>query len=225
MTKVEWHAQQCAVRAPVQTALHPLQECGPCGATKPRGSARAAPPFADPLPPPAPSSTHGSNSRGSWYAFTLTPLPYTPGALSASEPSRRVRHADAPGRRLGAKGRSIDFAGLKATLPTPAEPCCRRLPLHAADATTWTAARDVYLCHPFLIHAAQRHWRPAEVHGAAPLEPVGELAPDRVDQRRSNGRCCKASSSLTDQIYWRRPERTRTARVCSARAASWSLGG
>ena len=44
------------------------------------------------------------------------------------------------------------------------------------------AAGDVYLCHPFLVHAAQAH------HGTVPrfiaqppLEPVGELEIDRPD--------------------------------------------
>jgi phytanoyl-CoA dioxygenase PhyH len=53
---------------------------------------------------------------------------------------------------------------------------------HRPVVTATGAAGDVYLCHPFLVHAAQRH------HGSQPkfmaqppLDPVAELALDRAD--------------------------------------------
>lgn len=51
---------------------------------------------------------------------------------------------------------------------------------HRPVVTATGAAGDVYLCHPFLVHAAQRHRsvRP-KFMAQPPLDPVGELDLDR----------------------------------------------
>ncbi|MGH3614904.1 MAG: phytanoyl-CoA dioxygenase family protein [Pseudonocardia sp.] len=57
--------------------------------------------------------------------------------------------------------------------------------------TATGAAGDVYLCHPFLVHAAQRHRgsRP-KFMAQPPLEPVAELDLDRVDPSPVERACC-----------------------------------
>ncbi|GEL20156.1 hypothetical protein PA7_39930 [Pseudonocardia asaccharolytica DSM 44247 = NBRC 16224] len=49
-------------------------------------------------------------------------------------------------------------------------------------ATATGAAGDVYLYHPFLVHAAQRHrGHQPKFMAQPPLEPVGELELERPD--------------------------------------------
>jgi hypothetical protein len=82
-------------------------------------------------------------------------------------------HLDVPGllATRGAVGMSfIDLAeqlGSTATRPV----------VHATG-----SVGDVYLCHPFLVHAAQaHHGKVSRFIAQPPLEPVGELEIDRPD--------------------------------------------
>jgi hypothetical protein len=52
---------------------------------------------------------------------------------------------------------------------------------HRPVTTATGAAGDVYLCHPFLVHAAQRHrGTQPKFMAQPPLDPVGELDLDRT---------------------------------------------
>ncbi|HZA16195.1 MAG TPA: hypothetical protein VE645_04750 [Pseudonocardiaceae bacterium] len=52
---------------------------------------------------------------------------------------------------------------------------------HRPVTTATGAAGDVYLCHPFLVHAAQRHrGTQPKFMAQPPLDSVGELDLDRT---------------------------------------------
>jgi hypothetical protein len=60
------------------------------------------------------------------------------------------------------------------------------LTAHRPEALATGKAGDVWLCHPFLVHAAQRN-RGTEVKfmGQPPLAGLGPIEPNRCDNERS----------------------------------------
>ncbi|GAA3394320.1 phytanoyl-CoA dioxygenase family protein [Cryptosporangium minutisporangium] len=97
--------------------------------------------------------------------------------VGADDAPTRIRvgsHLDVPPILAPAGDEGLDFMELaKQAVPASAD----RPVVHATG-----EAGDVYLCHPFLVHAAQPHTgRQPKFMAQPPLDPVGELVLDRPD--------------------------------------------